>query len=689
MARSGATVGFGPLWRLVGISGGIQSSRHKEPQDAFRNRLSLGAMSPKQARLPCVRRDRCCIPNRRTMISIENIHKSYGGRILFDGVSFTLNAREKVGLVGRNGNGKTTLLRMLVGEEDVDSGAITIPRTYRIGHVRQHLRFTKPTVLAEGIASLPPNEADQHWKAERILAGLGFGNRDLQQPPDIFSGGYQVRLNLAKVLISEPDLLLLDEPTNYLDIAAIRWVVAFLRSWPRELLLITHDRSFMDQSVTHIVGLHRCKARKIEGDTGKYYDQIAQDEEIYEKTRANDERRRREVELFISRFRAKARLANLVQSRIKTLNKMEKREKLETIQNLEFSFREAPFKGRHLMTVEDLSFGFEDNAPLFEGLGFTVNRNDRLAVIGRNGQGKTTLLKVLAGELQANRGNLRINPNVRMGFFDQTHINRLVSERTVEEEILWAGEDIDRQTARNICGAMMFSGDEALKPVKVLSGGEKSRVLLGQMLARKLNLLLLDEPSNHLDMESCDALLAAIDAFDGAVIMVTHNEMFLHAVARRLIVFQNRQATLFEDGYQRFLDRLGWHDESDISHPGKPTGNGGGITRLTKKEARRERSEILAQRNRVVKPLEKKIARAEKLIEEGDTRLQDLHAAMQAATADGEGARIAELGKAIHACEQEIETQFGFLEELTDRLALEARPFDKQLKELDEKVRSA
>lgn len=621
------------------------------------------------------------------MLSIENIHKSYGGRVLFDGVSFTLNPREKIGLVGRNGNGKTTLLRILMGEEDVDSGTVTIPRHYRIGHVRQHLRFSEPTVLDEGIASLPASEADQHWKAERILAGLGFGPGDLQQPPEIFSGGYQVRLNLAKVLISEPDLLLLDEPTNYLDIAAIRWVVNFLQTWPRELLLITHDRSFMDQTVTHIVGLHRCKARKIEGNTGKYYDQIAQDEEIHEKTRLNDERRRREVELFISRFRAKARLANLVQSRIKTLNKMEKKEKLETLRDLEFSFREAPFKGRHLMTVTDLAFSYDGEAPLFEGLGLTINQNDRIAVIGRNGQGKTTLLKVLAGDLAPDQGQIQVNPNVRMGFFDQTHINRLVGERTVEEEILLAGEDLDRQTARNICGAMMFSGDDALKPMKVLSGGEKSRVLLGQLLARKLNLLLLDEPSNHLDMESCDALLAAIDAFDGAVIMVTHNEMFLHAVARRLIVFQNRRATLFEGRYQRFLDRLGWHDESDIARPGRSSGEGAGGGRLTKKEARRQRSEIMAQRSRAVKPLEKKIARAEQVIEEGDLRLQALHGAMQEATAEGDGARIAEVGKSIHACEQEIEAQFARLEALTDQLEQQSRRFDKQLKHLEERQR--
>ena len=225
------------------------------------------------------------------MISIENLHKSFGGRVLFDGVSFKINSKERVGLVGRNGHGKSTLFRIIVGEEGYDDGSISMPKGYRIGYVQQHIQFTESTVLAEGMQGLMASERDHHWKVEKILTGLGFSDGDMVRSPHDFSGGFQVRLNLAKVLVSEPDLLLLDEPTNYLDITSIRWIENFLLSWPHELMLITHDRGFMDKLATHTVGIHRKKARKIEGNTEKYYDRIAQDEEIYEKTRLNDERR--------------------------------------------------------------------------------------------------------------------------------------------------------------------------------------------------------------------------------------------------------------------------------------------------------------------------------------------------------------------------------------------------------------
>ncbi len=258
------------------------------------------------------------------MISVENLTKSYGVRTLFEEISFKVNARERVGLVARNGHGKTTLFQMIIGEISADDGQINTPKNYRIGYVAQKLDFTEDSLLAESMTALPANEADHHWKAERILTGLGFSQEDLSRPPAEFSGGFQVRLNLAKALIAEPDLLLLDEPTNYLDIETIRWIERFLLNWPHELLLITHDRSFMDHLATHILGIHRKKVKKIEGGTDKYYSQIAQEEEIHEKTRRNSEKRQKEIEQFIGRFRAKARLAGLVQSRIKTLAKMEK-----------------------------------------------------------------------------------------------------------------------------------------------------------------------------------------------------------------------------------------------------------------------------------------------------------------------------------------------------------------------------
>ena len=494
------------------------------------------------------------------MIRIENLHKSYGDLVLLEGINFALNERERLGVVGRNGHGKTTLFRMILGQENPDSGSIVVPKNYRIGYV------SHDTILTEAISALPEPEKDHHWKAEKILAGLGFSLTDFQRQPKEFSGGYQVRLNLAKALIAEPDLLLLDEPTNFLDIVSIRWIERFLQNWPHEIMLITHDRSFMDKLVTHTMGIHRRGVRKIEGDTAKYYNQIAQDEEVYEKTRMKDARRRKEIEQFITRFRAKARQANLVQSRIKTLQKMEKKEKLEKLRILDFSFCSSPLQARHLLNASNVNFSYEAQKPLIRDFKITVEAGERICVVGPNGKGKSTLLKLLAEDLLPDTGRLKYHPAVKKGYFVQSSVETLIDSRTVLDEIIISNPDGDRQRARNICGAMMFSGDDALKKISVLSGGEKSRVMLGKLLVSPANLLLLDEPTNHLDMESCDALLAALDNFEGTVIMVTHNEMFLYALAQRLIVFQNDSIDVFSGSYQLFLEKGGWQDDGGVNH---------------------------------------------------------------------------------------------------------------------------
>jgi ATP-binding cassette subfamily F protein 3 len=518
------------------------------------------------------------------------------------------------------------------------------------------------------MTGLPEHEKDHHWKVEKILAGLGFSQDDMQRHPQAFSGGFQVRLNLAKILVSEPDLLLLDEPTNYLDITSIRWVERFLVRWPHELMLITHDRGFMDKVVTHTVGIHRRKARKIPGDTNKYYSQIAQDEEIYEKTRLNDERRQKEIKQFITRFRAKARLANLVQSRIKTLEKLEKKEKLAQISTLDFSFRSEAFRGKHVLSVRDVSFAYDAASPLIADFDLSVNAGDRICVVGKNGQGKTTLLKLLAGALEPRKGEIHYNPQVKKGFFEQTNIQTLDERRTVEEEILYSHAGIDRQAARNICGAMLFEGDSALKKISVLSGGEKSRVLLGKILATPLNLLLLDEPTNHLDMDACDALLAAIDSFDGTVIMVTHNEMFLHALAERLVVFQDDGVSLFEGSYNAFLNNTGWAEErTDKKTQTKKVQIVEPEKKMTKKEARKKRSELVAEKGRKLNPLKKKIQKAEKDIEQQEERLNILNQEMMDASSSGNGAKIADISKKIHACNDVIEKRFAELEVLHEK----------------------
>ena len=498
------------------------------------------------------------------MLTVTNLTKSYGTEVILDDVTFTVNPGERVGLTGRNGSGKTTLMRLITGTEEVDSGTISVPRGYTLSYLSQHIHFTHRTVLKEACADLAASDEgkDETYRVESILLGLGFSTAQFDFNPHLLSGGYQVRLNLAKILVREPNLLLLDEPTNYLDILSIRWLAQLLRSWKHELILITHDRAFMDSVSTHTMGIHRKKIRKIQGPTEKLYQQIIQEEEVYEKTRINDERKRKEIEQFINRFRAQATRARAVQSRIKMLEKQEKKAKLSEERDLDFAFRPAPFPGKWLIEVDDASFRFTPESPdIIQGLKLAVKKGDRIAIIGKNGKGKTTLLKLIAQELSPVSGAIRPNVNLITAYFGQMNVERLNPGNTILEEVLAANPEHSLTAARSICGAMLFEDDKALKKISVLSGGERSRVMLGKILAKPANLILLDEPDNHLDAESIDALTEAVEAFDGAVMIVTHSEMILNAVATRLVVFDGGTVSLFEDTYKDFLERIGWAEE--------------------------------------------------------------------------------------------------------------------------------
>jgi len=611
------------------------------------------------------------------MVRAINISKWFGSECLLDDISFDINPGERVGLVGRNGHGKTTLLRMITGQEPYDEGTISIPRGYRLGYVTQHLNFTCQRVLDEGCLGLPEYHRHDTWRVEKVMAGLGFTKEDMDRPPAAFSGGYQVRLNLVKAILSEPDLLLLDEPTNYLDVVSIRWLANFLNQWPGELLLITHDRSFMDQVITHTMGIHRKKIRKIPGNTGKYYNQIRSEEEVYEKTRANEEKKRRETEIFIQRSRARARLAGLVQSRIKTLEKQAPAERLESLKTLDFSFSCAPFAARHPLQVESICFGYQPDKPLIKNLNLAVNAGDRIGVIGKNGSGKTTLLRILAGDLKSDRGQRSIHANTRVAYYAQTNTIHLDESLTVEQEIMNSG--CGHQRARDICGTMMFEKDNALKKIAVLSGGEKSRVLLGKILATPANLLLLDEPTNHLDMDSCDAFLEAVRSFKGAVIIVTHNEMFLHALVKRLLVFQSNGVSLFEGGYADFLKRVGWEDEADgsESRPVQAAAAGG----VNKKALRKRRADILARRSRELTPLKKKLEALEAAIMKREAACERLNTDMVQASEAGEGKRIAQLSREYNDIQAEVERLYKEMEACGRELADKEKAYDRQMAE--------
>ena len=605
-----------------------------------------------------------CYP-RGVMINIQNLSKSYGGQILFENVNMQMNSGERLGLIGRNGYGKSTLLKLILKEEEPDEGQVTYPKNYKIGHLAQHIRFTQPTVLEEACLGLPPGEEYASYKAEAILFGLGFSKEHMDQSPAHFSGGFQIRINLAKLLVSEPDLLLLDEPTNYLDIISIRWIEQFLKTWPNELLVISHDRDFMDSVTTHTAIIHRYKVRKQAGGTEAILNQIAQDEVLYEKTRQNEDKQRKQIESFISRFQARAATAARAQSRIKLLEKMPERDKLAAIQSLDFSFEYAPFEAKTILTAESLSFGYSADKPILSDFSLRVNAGDKVAIIGQNGRGKSTLLNVLAGELTPQEGTIKCHQHAKMGFFGQTNINRLNERHTIEEEIAETNQSLGITDVRSICGTMMFSGDLAQKKISILSGGEKSRVLLGKILATPANLLLLDEPTNHLDMTSIEAMLDSLCYFEGAVVIVTHNEMILRKLATRLVVFSEDGILNYEGTYDEFLSQIGWASETSMTKAKKGSKKSKEDDKKAEKKEAHESSEARAKKIRMLK---KEIEKIETQITVHEASLKVNHEEIAWASAASNVDKLITLTQSGKVIQNQIDEAFALLQEKTQEL---------------------
>ena len=541
------------------------------------------------------------------MIQFDRIKKSYGGDVLFEEISFTISQGEKCGLVGRNGSGKTTLFRLMTGEESSDEGNIAKPKNYSIGYLNQHLSFSASTLIEEAALGLPESDKGSIYKAEKILFGLGFQEKDLERSPYEFSGGYHLRLHLAKVLLSEPDCLLLDEPTNYLDILSLRWLARFLRSWKGEFILISHDRQFMDSVTTHTLCIHRKKMSKIKGGTEHLFSKILEKEELFEKARVKLETKREHAEEFIRRFGAKNTKASQAQSRMKALERLPGLEKLAQLYNLDFSFSYASFPGKKMISLEDVSFGYPETlVPVIKSLSFQIENRERIAIIGKNGSGKSTILRLLAGHLSPLKGMVQGSSNLSIGYFGQTNIDSLTPSKTIEEEIMTANSLLSYSDVRDICGVMMFSGDLAKKTISVLSGGERSRVLLGKILATSCNLLLLDEPTHHLDMESVEALTNALEAFEGSVILVTHSEQILRQISMdKLIICHPDRQQLFLGNYDEFLEKQGWEEESNVKPKAKSSSN---------KDQKRLSAEYVLTRSKILRPLQEQMELTEKQI---------------------------------------------------------------------------
>ncbi len=603
------------------------------------------------------------------MISVDNLTVEFGGFTLFDGVSFVVNKKDRIALVGKNGAGKSTMLKIFAGLQSPTSGAISKPKEVTIGYLPQqmtltdtrtvreeaetafdHVRQLEETInrLNEELANRTDYESagyqalidrvtslSEHYQMmggnnyyaelERTLIGLGFKRSDLDRPTAEFSGGWRMRIELAKLLLRSPDVLLLDEPTNHLDIESIQWLETFIATRANAVILVSHDRAFLDNTTT----------RTIEIELGRIYDYRAKysDYVVLRKERREQQLRAYEnqqkmiadTEAFIERFRYKATKAVQVQSRIKQLDKVERIEvdEVDTAM-LNLKFPPAPRSGSYPVIAEDVAKRYGDHL-IFDHVTFTIHRGDKVAFVGKNGEGKSTLVKCIMGEITDYTGKLELGHNVKIGYFAQNQAQLLDENRTVFETIDYVAQGDIRTKIRDILGAFMFGGEASDKKVKVLSGGERTRLAMIRLLLEPVNLLILDEPTNHLDMRSKDVLKDALKAFDGTVIVVSHDREFLDGLVDKVYEFGNQRVVEHLGGIYDFLEKKKMDNLRELERTTKATStvvmDEEPSQNKLSYEARKEQSKAIKRQEKAVADLERRIAELESRIAEIETRL--------------------------------------------------------------------
>jgi len=532
------------------------------------------------------------------VISFSNISKQYGRQILFVDANFQLNPGDKVGLVGPNGAGKTTLFRMIVGEESPDEGEVSVPKKMTVGYFRQDVEeMSGRSVLDEAIAGSgrlgdlhhelealqqamgDPDKADDmdrilarfgevqeeydhlggyglESQAREVLHGLGFDDRRIDGDVGDLSGGWKMRVAMARVLLGRPDVLLMDEPTNHLDIESIIWLESFLKSLPSALFMTSHDREFMNRIVSRIAEIDDGEITVYAGNYEYYEKERAIREANREAAYARQQAMLAKEQRFIDRFAAHAAKAAQVQSRVKALDKIEKIELPKKRKLVDFDFRQPPRSGDKVVMVEDLHKAYGDHV-IYDGFNMTIQRGERWAVMGANGAGKTTLLRMIAGAMEPDSGSVRIGASVQMGYFAQQALQVLDPDKTVWEQLQ---DDFPKETVgaiRNLAGAFQFSGDEVEKKIRYLSGGERSRLVLARMLMYPPNLLVLDEPTNHLDLATKDMLITALKDFEGTMVFVSHDRSFLRGLGTRVLELGGGEPLLFPGTYVEYVARTG------------------------------------------------------------------------------------------------------------------------------------
>jgi ATP-binding cassette subfamily F protein 3 len=574
------------------------------------------------------------------LLRLDGVSKSFGGRSLFRDVSLTVRKRDRIGIVGPNGAGKTTLLRVIAGLEATDAGGVSKPRAAQLGLLRQEIDprrsrsvweelttvFERLDALEREIRGLeaemarcgeaggevPEEVADRYdhcraafefaggfereARAERVLEGLGFDREARGRSLSTFSGGWIMRVELAKLLLASPDVLLLDEPTNHLDLPSIEWFEDVLGEYDGAVLIISHDRAFRRRHVERVAELESGRFAVYEGNYDSYLRQKSQRRALLQAEQANQARQIAQTERFIERFRYKASKARQVQSRVKALDRLERVEVVpEDRRSMRLRIPAPPRSGEEVLTLDGIHKRYRDRE-VYRGVDFRLRRGERVALAGPNGAGKSTLLRIAAGVLPFERGKRRLGHNVQVAFFAQHQLEVLDANRSVLDEALSVALTEDVPRLRSHLGAFLFSGDEVEKKVAVLSGGEKSRLALAKLLLRPSNLLVLDEPTNHLDLAACEVIESALKSYEGTLLFISHDRTFINALATRVVDVRAGVLTDFPGNYDRYLERLS--RSPPAPDPAEDTARKADAPALSKRErmAAREHEKARARR---------------------------------------------------------------------------------------------
>ena len=620
------------------------------------------------------------------MLTVSQISKSFGGRILFQDASLQVNRGDRIALIGPNGAGKTTLFSILFGLDEPDKGEVTLQRGLKAGFLPQESAPIGDETVLQLATFFVPGQAPQDQrsdgeeapfsadlsqieaKAKRVLKGLGYREADFPRPAKTMSGGWIMRAHLARLLVMEPELLLLDEPTNHLDLESLIWLQNYLRSYSGAILLSSHDRSFLNALAEQIVEIDQ---RKLVRYFGNYDDYVAQKAARQEQLLAaykNQQREIKRLQVFIDRFGAKNTKAAQAQSKRKQIERMDKIELPDsTVPRVAFRFPQPERGGHKVIELNGIYYAYGENV-VYQGIDYIVERGQRTVLVGPNGAGKSTLLKLLGGVLPIQQGSRELGYNIQVGYCSQHRVDLLTLDRTVLEEAQDCGRQVPEQTVRTLLGAFLFRGDDVFKPVGVLSGGEKSRLVLVKLLLNPPNFLLLDEPTTHLDMASIEALIQALAQYQGTLLFISHDVYFIKSIATSVLHVRDGVLMFYPGNYDYYLEKT----QAESEQAGLVAGEksleieNARSSGSRNREQKRLEAEERQRRSRARKELETELSTLEERILWLEFRQKELTASLEQPAIYEAGARVVELNRELKSVTEELESLSAEWERLVD-----------------------